>query len=231
MKKDIFLVDADNTLLDFHGSSFLAIREAFEKFGVAWKEEFAATFTKLNDSLWEMLERKEITREKLIEIRFPLYLKELGYLEIDGEEFNKTYLHLLAVRPLYIDGAEEFLRALKRRGKVYIVTNGTERIQKSRFDILGLWQYADDVFVSSKIGWDKPDPRYTGYVLSHIDGFEIGRAVWIGDSLSADIKAANEANIESIWYNPENKRLKEDGVIPTRQAKNFEEILSILQIN
>jgi 2-haloacid dehalogenase len=172
MKKDIFLVDADNTLLDFHGSSFLAIREALESFSVSWKEEFAAIFTRLNDGLWEALERKEIKREKLVRIRFPMYLKELGLSHIDGEEFNKKYLHLLSTRPLYIDGAEEFLKKLKDIGRVFIVTNGTEWIQKSRFEILGIKNYIDGVFVSDTIGADKPDPKYTEYVLEHIDNFE-----------------------------------------------------------
>ena len=231
MKKDIFLVDADNTLLDFHGSSFLAIREALESFSIAWKEEFAAIFTRLNDGLWEALERKEITREQLIKIRFPMYLKELGLSHINGDEFNKKYLHLLSTRPLFIDGAEEFLKKLKEHGKVYIVTNGTEWIQKSRFKILGIERYIDGVFVSDTIGVDKPDPNYTKYVLEHIDGFEKNCAVWIGDSLSADIKAANDANIDSIWYNPSGKILKCGEIHPTKEGKDFKEILSILGIN
>lgn len=231
MKKDIFLVDADNTLLDFHASSFLAIQEALESFSVAWKEEYAEIFTRLNDSLWEKLERKELTRETLVKMRFPLYLKELGLTQIDGDEFNKKYLHLLSTKPLYIAGAEDFLKVLKKNGRVYIVTNGTEWIQKSRFSILGIANWVDGVFVSDSIGADKPDPKYTRYVLEHIDDFERDKAVWIGDSLSADIQAASDANIESIWYNPQGKSLKQNSARPTTIGRDFTEILSILGIN
>ena len=231
MEKDIFLVDADNTLLDFHASSFLAIKETLASFSIEWQEEYAKIFTRLNDSLWEMLERKEITREKLIKIRFPLYLKELGLSKIDGEEFNEKYLHLLSTRPLYIPGAEEFLKMLKKYGRVYIVTNGTEWIQKSRFSILGIEKLVDGIFVSDTIGADKPDPKYTKYVLNAIDDFHLSRAVWIGDSLSADIQAAVDANIESIWYNQTDKKLKEGGIKPTAIGRSFSEILSILGIN
>ncbi len=218
-------------MLDFHASSFLAIKETLGSFSIEWQEEYAKIFTRLNDSLWEMLERKEITREKLIKIRFPQYLTELGLTKIDGEEFNEKYLHLLSTRPLYIPGAEEFLKALKKNGRVYIVTNGTEWIQKSRFSILGIGEFVDGIFVSDTIGADKPDPKYTKYVLDGIDGFETSRAVWIGDSLSADIQAAVEANIESIWYNPSDKKLKTSKIIPTAIARSFSEILSILGIN
>ena len=120
MKKEIFLVDADNTLLDFHASSFLAIQETFKSFSVEWKEEYAQIFTRLNDSLWEKLERKELTRDKLVKIRFPLYLNELGLTQIDGDEFNEQYLHLLSTRPAYITGAKEFLTKLKQNGRVYL---------------------------------------------------------------------------------------------------------------
>lgn len=59
MKKyDIFLVDADNTVLDFHASSRAALKAAFESFGKAWTEEYAKKFSVFNDSLWERLERR-----------------------------------------------------------------------------------------------------------------------------------------------------------------------------
>ena len=230
MKKNIFLVDADNTLLDFNASSFLAIEEALKSFGREWKEEYKSIFLKLNDGLWARLEKKELTREKLHEIRFPLYLKELGIDGINGNEFNEKYLKYLAQKPVYINGAEDFLRKLKENGRVFIVTNGTEWIQKSRFEILDFWSMIDGAFISQSIGADKPDPIYTNYVLSHIEDFDKERAVLIGDSLSADIKMANGAKIDSIWYNPNKKPILGEIAIPDYTASDFEEILEILGI-
>lgn len=225
--KNIFLVDADDTILDFHGASALAIKAAFEKCGIAWQEVYADIFKTLNDGLWESLERKELTRKELIEKRFPLYLQTLGITSVDGGEFNRQYLHFLATNPIFVTGAEAFLKEIGKMGKVYIVTNGTEYIQKSRFDISGLWGYIDDAFVSERIGFDKPAKEYTDYVLSHIPDFDKERAVWIGDSLSADIRAANEAGIESVWFNPKQKPLVGTAK-PQHIAVDFEEILQIL---
>ena len=151
MKKyNIFLVDADNTILDFHASSEAALKSAFESFGEKWKEEYGKNFTRFNDSLWERLERKEITRERLLEERFPLWLEQLGKEKISGKEFNARYIDYLSKHPIYMSGAEDFLRKLKSAGKVYIVTNGTYFVQKSRFDIAKLWDYIEDAFVSEK---------------------------------------------------------------------------------
>lgn len=226
--KDIFLVDADDTILDFHKASNLAIKDAFEKGQVPWQESFADAYKKINDGLWLQLEKREITREELIESRFSIYLKYVN-VDIDANSFNQNYLTYLATHPIFVDGAQEFLKKLNGLGRVFIVTNGTWRIQKSRFDICGLWDYAEDVFVSQRVGFDKPAKGYTEYVESHIPEYKKERAVWIGDSLSADIKAANEANITSIWFNP-TKKANTGDIKPNYIAQNFEEVLKVVKI-
>ncbi len=226
--KDIFLVDADDTILDFHGASAIALRVAFEESGIAWKEEYLAQFKQINGGLWEALERKELTRKELMERRFHVFLAHLELTQYDGDEFNRIFLNHLATHPLYIEGAEEFLRTLNEMGRVYIVTNGTAWIQKSRFDIAKLWDYAKEVFVSDLIGHDKPAKEYTDYVIKHIPQFSKERAVWIGDSLSADIKAAKEGDITSVWFNP-HKKASVGEIRPDYVAESFEEILQTLK--
>ncbi len=228
MKKDIFLVDADDTILDFHGASAIALKAAFEQSGIEWKEEFLSQFKRINGGLWEALERRELTRTELMDRRFYIYLKHLGMEKLDGNAFNKIFLTHLATHPIYLEGAESFLTAIGKLGKVYIVTNGTAWIQKSRFDISKLWGYAQDVFVSDLIGYDKPSKEYTRYVVERIPDFVKERAVWIGDSLSADIKAAKEAEITSIWYDRHKKGISGE-IVPDYVAESFEEILEILR--
>ncbi len=229
MKYDIFLVDVDDTILDFHSAAIAAIKAAFASYGVKWKECYEQEFTKFNNSLWAQLERKEITREYLHETRFPRYLELLGFHHISGKEFNEKFLQHLSTHPIYFEGAKEFLSELNKAGDVYFVTNGTLWIQKSRFDIADLWKYAKDTFVSETAGADKPSKIYTDYVLERIDGFDKKRTVWIGDSLTADVQAAVNADIDSIWYNPKNKQGR-DGITPTYIADNYTKILKILEI-
>ena len=226
--KDIFLVDADDTILDFHGVSMTALKIAFEENGIAWEDRFATEYKLLNDSLWQALERKEITRDELMEKRFHYFLARLQIDGVDGDKFNKSYLNYLSTHPVYLEDAKEFLTKLNEMGRVYIVTNGTEWIQKSRFDIAGLWGYAEDVFISQRIGADKPEKAYTDYVKAHIEGFDEKHAVWIGDSLSADIKAANEGNITSIWFNP-SKKPASDEIRPKYTVDNLLQILDVLK--
>ncbi len=222
--KSIFLVDADDTILNFHGASALALRAAFDGLNIPWKEEYLPRFKQINGGLWEALERKELTRTELMNTRFHVYLKALGLTAYSGDEFNEIFLKYLATHPIYIEGAQAFLKELRLLGRVYIVTNGTAWIQKSRFDIAGLWDYAEEVFVSDLIGYDKPAKEYTDYVIAHIPQFEREKAVWIGDSLTADIKAAKEGGIASVWFNPSEKE-GTDVATPDYTAKSFGEIL------
>lgn len=225
--KDVFLVDADDTLLDFHGASGFALKHCFSVFNEPWDECFLQVFKKINDGLWAVLERKEITREALIKTRFSIYLNALGK-EYDADKFNGEYLRYLATNPLCFAGAEAFLEELGKRGKIYIVTNGTEWIQKSRFQRSGLNGYAEKVFISDVVGYNKPDVRYTQHVIDNIENFEMARAVWIGDSLSADIAGANAVGMTSVLYDPTGEKQKE-GVKPDYIAKNYKEILEILE--
>lgn len=226
--KDIFLVDADDTVFDFHGASEKALKIAFHDCNIVWKEEYLEKFRRINAGLWEALERRELTRGELMERRFPLYLKHLGLQNADVKAFNEKFLHALANNPIYIDGAKNFLTELNKRGRVFIVTNGTEWIQKSRFEIANLYAYAENTFISDTIGVNKPAKGYTDYVIANIDGFSKDRAVWIGDSLSADIKAANDANITSIWFNPKGKSILGE-IMPDYVVKTFDEALKILE--
>ena len=77
MRYNIFLVDVDDTILDFHGAAVAAVRSAFEDLSVEWKEGYAEAYTQFNASLWAALERREITRECLHATRFPRFLKLL----------------------------------------------------------------------------------------------------------------------------------------------------------
>lgn len=226
--KKIFLVDADDTILDFHASSERALKAAFAHFNVLWEDRFLSEFRVINGGLWAALERKELTRTELMERRFPIYLAHM-HMNLDGKAFNEFFVTHLANNPIYIDGAERFLENLNALGRVFIVTNGTEYIQKSRFSISRLYEKAENVFISDTIGVDKPAKGYTDYVIAHIKGFDKEDAVWIGDSLTADITAANNAGITSIWYNPSGKPIM--AAAPDFVAKDFAGILDILQKN
>ena len=73
----------------------------------------------------------------------------------------------------------------------------------------------------------KPEREYFDKVASLIPSFDKSKCLVIGDSLSADIKGANNAGLDSIWFNVEGKPLKE-GVFPTYTARSYSDVLAVL---
>ena len=87
----------------------------------------------------------------------------------------------------------------------YLLTNGITEVQEKRLKGSGLAGYFREVFVSERAGAQKPDPRFFEYAFSQIPGFELGRALMIGDSLSADMAGARGVGLACCWFNPEGK--------------------------
>lgn len=219
-----YLLDADETILDFLRSS----RESFAQ-AMAWAgmERLASDYEKfraVNDALWKAYERGEVTKSRLVVERFARFFAAEG-VEADAAAVNGRYFGTLCATGYLLPGAAEFLRALRARGKVYLITNGTPAAQYGRLDSLGIRGQFDGVFISDEIGFAKPDPRFFAHVLAAA-GLAAGECLVIGDSLTSDIAGANGAGIPCIWYDPAGR--EPVGAMPDAAARTYDEILKII---
>mgnify|MGYP001624392617 FL=1 len=200
--KDLFLLDVDDTLLDFHRAEREQLLATLHAHGIAADEGTAARFHVINDGLWKALERGETTRERLVVERFEILLGELG-VRGDAEALSRTFFEGMPRRAYAFEGAADFLRTLAVRGRVYAVTNGAKALQRRRIAAAGLAPWFSALFISEEVGHTKPSPAYAGYVLSHIPHFDRGRAVYVGDSLTSDMVCANTMDVDFILYRSE----------------------------
>lgn len=221
--KDIYLLDADDTLLDFKRGEREKLKETLSDFGVKADEEVLSRFHKINVALWQKLERGEIERKKLVVERFRLLFDEIGVAS-DAAAVSGHYFSLMKHAAYFIGGAEDFLQTLKGRGRIYIVTNGSREVQRSRFALSGLNGYADGAFISEEVGCDKPSPAYAAFVEAHIPDYDRARAVWVGDSLSSDCACAKTQGIDFILFGGQ----KPEGYAGAF-ARNYNEVLEILE--
>lgn len=222
--KDIFLLDADETILDFSRSEREAAARVFARHGVSPSEAVLARYHEINDSLWKALERGEITREKLLSERFALLFEELG-VTADVGSVSAEYFSELSACGHLLEGAETFLKKLSRRGRIYIVTNGSAAVQRRRLADTGADAFADGVFISQEMGVYKPAREYARYVEEHIPDYARERAVWIGDSLTSDMVCAESAGIDFILYAPQGET--EGCAHPV--ARSYDEIFAVLE--
>ena len=221
--KDIYLLDADDTLLDFKRGEREKLCEVLKEYGVEVNEAVVSRFHQINVALWQKLERGEIERQELVVERFRRLFEEIN-ASAAPEGVSKHYFSLMKQAAYFIDGAEEFLKAIKKSGRIYIVTNGSREVQRSRFALSGLNGYADGVFISEEVGVDKPSSLYAEFVEAHIPDYDRARAVWIGDSLSSDYLCAKSKGIAFILFGG-NKPEGYGGLF----ARNYGEILEILK--
>ena len=198
MKYRILLADADGTLFDFHKGEAIAIAETFRRFDIPVTEENVALYSKANDAQWKKLERGETTQAKLRVDRFVEFFALTG-LQGDPEAMSEEYMIQLGQQRWPIEGSIELCREVSQHMSIYLVTNGIARIQRSRFSGCDIAPYISGVVISEEVGKSKPDPAMLFEALRQA-GIAKEEAVLLGDSVTADIAAANNAGIDSILF-------------------------------
>ncbi len=202
--RPILLLDIDNTILDFSAAEAAAIRRAFAAQGLGADDALIARYSEINRSQWELLERGLLTREQVLLRRFELLFAELG-IDAPAVEIAERYENELCVGHWFMPGAQELLETLSGRCRLFIVSNGSAKVQAARLASAGIGPYFEAVFISETLGADKPQPAFFERCFSQIPGFSPDRALLVGDSLSSDIRGAHNAGVPGCWYNPKGR--------------------------
>ena len=222
----VFL-DLDDTIYDFHKAETVAIKETLAHFSIEPTEKTVKRYSEINKMMWERLERGEATRDEVLIMRFTILFSELG-LDIKGEVARVIYENNLKRTHFLMPGAMELLSALKGRYKLYLASNGTAHVQDGRIAAGDIAKYFDDIFISHKIGYNKPSIEYFNACFERIPGFKKERAIIVGDSLSSDILGGKNAGILTCRYNPNGKDGCEN-IIPDYEIRNLSELPELLE--
>ena len=99
-------------------------------------------------------------------------------------------------------------------------------MQKKRLERANLLPYFFDLFISSEIGYEKPDKRFFDTCLkrSNLASKDI---LFIGDNFEVDMKGASTSGLATCWYNP-NKLSKNDDCHITYMISHLSELKKIL---
>lgn len=220
------LFDLDDTLFDFHKAEKIALTKTLVHFGIDPTEETLALYSTINAAHWKRLELGEISREEVKVGRYRELFKTIG-VECDPVKATAYYESMLAIGHYFMPGAPELLEDLYRKYRLYIVSNGTAKVQESRIGSSGIAKYMDGIFISQILGANKPDKQFFDICFAEIPDFSLSETVIIGDSLSSDIKGGINAGITTVWFNP--KRIENDSDIkPDYTIKELSEVPGLL---
>lgn len=195
------LWDIDDTLINFKKAEKAALQQCFTPYDITLSDEEIQVYSEINHNYWKQLEEGRIEKSTLLVQRFRDFGIHLNK-DIDATAINANYQLALGDHVFFNEGAFELCSELQSSVKQYVVTNGTAVAQDKKLKISGLIDIMDGVFISDKIGYEKPDIRFFEYVFSQIPDFKKEEAIIIGDSLTSDMQGGCNAGITCCWYNP-----------------------------
>lgn len=201
MRYQYLLVDNDDTLMDFAAAERQALCEAFDAHRLPHDEAVSQAYHHINHALWEALERGETTPAKLKVERFARLIDRFGWTSIQPDALALSFQEQLSVHADLLPGALQLITALHGRMKIALVSNGVSSIQRGRLSRCPFTPMLDAVIISEEIGVSKPHPAMVEAALKALGCRDKTQAVFLGDSLTADIAAAQAAGIDSIWLN------------------------------
>lgn len=201
------LFDVDDTLLDFSENEDQALTKTFSKLNHRFSSEDRRQYKSYNQHLWQQYEDGVITRSYLLQIRFKNFFKQEFNEDINNEQVTKIFLNFLAQGHQKIKGAAQLLTDLRMAGcRLFVASNGLPDVQRQRLQDAGLLQYFQALFVSGKIGYQKPAKEFFETAFQQIPAFDRQAAIIVGDSLSSDIKGGLNAGIKTVWFNPQHTK-------------------------
>ena len=157
--------------------------------------------------------------------RFELLLESLG-MSGDAKQMARTYVESLSRKGYLLNGAKEMCEYLYGKVKMYIVTNGLEVVQRSRYSICGIEKYFDGIFISGEIGYEKPSIKFFEYAAEHIKEFNKNKTLIVGDSITSDMKGGIDFGIDTCWYAPGTDADTDMGV--TYVARTFDDVIKYI---
>ena len=224
--------DLDHTLWDYEVNSREVLLDLYNHYdlkvlGGFTHTMFVRAFKNINDQLWDKYNHGKIASKSLRDKRFMLILASLGASDLDRKLVKKMgndYLEQCPEKKNVIPHAHDILNYLQSLYQLHIITNGFEDMQYTKLNSSNLFRYFDHIITSEKAGSKKPYPGIFEFGLEQI-GATTNECVMIGDNLETDIKGAQNANIDQIYFNPSQKKHQEQVTYEISCLSQLREIL------
>ncbi len=216
------LFDADGTLFDYDRAERTALEQALAQIGVSFEPSHLVTYRRINQTLWQGVEKGEIKPAVVKVRRFELLLEAIGGVH-SAAALGAHYLECLANCSELVEGAAAVLGALHKKYRIAILTNGLTVVQRGRLGRSVIRHHVSDIIISEEIGTAKPAREFFDTALTRLGNPSKREVLMIGDGWVSDIQGAVEYGIDACWYNPGRRPRPADYEI-TREIASFQEL-------
>lgn len=226
--KHIFF-DLDHTLWDFEKNSSEALTEIFYEMSlhkeIGEVSQFIKTYQRINAAYWNLYNHGRVTKEKLRYIRFEDTLREfkLDKVESRAVELGETYIARSPHKTNLFPDTHEVLTYLKEKYQLHIITNGFTEVQYTKLNNCNLTKYFDLILCTEEVGVNKPNPLVFETALSKTAASP-SESLMIGDNPETDILGAQNCGINTILFNPHNRKKEVDST----EIQELKELIRIL---
>ena len=222
--------DLDHTLWDYDRNATESLSELYQIYrlqdlGIPTFEKFFESFHEVNFQLWDWYNVGKIDKHFLRKERFPRIFEHAGgnYKAIPAE-FEEDFMHRTSSKSHVFPYSKEILTYLKEKYRIHVITNGFNESQAKKMKSADLDGYFELVVTSETTGYKKPDPRIFHYTMDQLKTTP-DVCLMIGDNPASDILGAQRADIDQVYFNPEEKIIE---LKPTFEIRHLKELESLL---
>ena len=187
----------------FHNARYTSVelkRRYHEIVEEALKEKKAAESAKYDHEAYPEIKIEEVFeklyKEKNVEPDEELLIYTCKMFRVASTDWLKVY-----------PGAVELIKKLKKKGKVYILSNAQRQFTQYELNALGISSLFDGVLISSDAGFAKPDVEFFKKLETEF-GVDFSESLMIGNDSKNDIEGAKAVVMDTFYVrsaiSPEN---------------------------
>ncbi len=206
MNYQALIFDLDDTLIDFGKGMENCLGKLHAQFFFTHPvKEYKEVFKKINDALWELVDKEKIRPQDVKIERFRQLVEHLS-LDLDYALIAEVYEEMLGQQAHWFPGVKETLIHFKKTHKIGVITNGFGSVQKKKYQLMGIEKICSSFIISEHAGVAKPNKVIFDMALKELD---VGpsHALMVGDRLESDYQGALNAGLDFCWVNPQKKPL------------------------
>ena len=204
MIKVVFM-DIDDTIYDYSAFIKKAIKDGFVKYGLhPYSDKLFEVYNKINNQLWKSAEHKKLAVQQINSICWNLFFEELG-ITFDSRLFEEFFCAELYKSAIFEPNALELIRYMDDKYIMCIASNAPYEQQMNRLKVGGIDSFFPHIFISSKIGFRKPDKEFFDYCFEELrksgcENLKAEETIIIGDTITSDIVGGRNYGMKTCLY-------------------------------